>query len=48
MIFKDYKIKLGDFGVSFKWPENMKLTDECELMKGFTEKYSNQEFIEAC
>jgi serine/threonine protein kinase len=38
LVFRDYKVKLGDFGVSIKLPDDIKDTTEVNL-KGLTEKF---------
>ena len=45
LIFRDYKVKLGDFGVSLKLPNNSNFDDKFYL-KGLTFDYSMDHLIE--
>ena len=45
LLFRDYKVKLGDMGVSMKLADNLKDTDEVYL-KGLTKDYSLPMFYE--
>ena len=48
LIFRNYSVKLGDFGVSIKIPHTKGLDDYIGDLKGFTEGYSDPEFINHC
>jgi serine/threonine protein kinase len=41
LVFRNYKIKLGDFGISIKLPDNIKATDSF-VLKGLTRKFSSE------
>jgi serine/threonine protein kinase len=39
LVFRDYKVKLGDFGVSMKLPDDTKEDTEF-ILKGLTKQFS--------
>ena len=41
LIFKDYKVKIGDFGVSMKFA-NDSTDDSLAYVRGLTKEYSSQ------
>lgn len=45
LVFRNYKVKLGDFGVSIKLPDNVKEDTEI-YMKGLTKEYSIPELYD--
>ena len=44
LIFSDYKVKLGDFGISVKIPDGSSEV----YMKGLTNEYANKEMKKKC
>lgn len=48
LIFRDLSVKIGDFGISMKLPDNSPLTTMVSDLKGFTDGYSTDEFVLAC
>jgi serine/threonine protein kinase len=40
LLFRNYQIKLGDFGVSFKLDESIDENEEVYLLSGLTQEYS--------
>jgi serine/threonine protein kinase len=45
LVFRDYSVKIGDFGVSLKIPDGSPI-DECLFdLKGLTYDYSNKNII---
>ncbi len=47
LVFRDYSIKIGDFGISIKLDEEANWDDEIYELKGVTMGYSKPEFAQA-
>ncbi len=47
LVFRDYSVKIGDFGISIKLDEEASIEDEIYELKGVTMGYCKQNFADA-